>query len=317
MRFGKAFGLSATCWKLMVKTVVCQVLLIALVIALCLLIVGGLFETVMTAVNEIRFAEAVETVVDGIKSGNFNGDILGQAADILLQDFGKVLEQLPQLFGRMELAYLMLILIYVACRMLVASSDIAVYCSLGEFMTTNYIRPFTWYFVKKLGKSFRFVLLQAVTAILLDFVIIFSTVGFSLLLLPFGSWTFVPALVLGIALYAMRLTLLSLWAPSIVMENVGVGKGLGNGFASVTKCFWSVYVKTFAVVCVMAIVTVGANWLLPSAITAAVTAAIDLIAFYLLKCVNMVEYFESKQLPYFYKKLKMFGLEEVEKKYAK
>ena len=310
MRFKKEIGLSLVCWKTLLKAMVAQLFTVAATVAIAMMVLGD----VLPYVAELGVFDALHQAARGIADGTFTSGDFAALLDDVVAKFQGVTERLPDFLARIEFVYFVLIVLLIVYRMLVAITDLPVYCAVNEFMTTNGKRPFLWYFFKKFGKSVKFSAMQALIALPLDLATIFTTIGFFLLfLLPFGGlWTLIVSLAVGLFLYSLRLTLTSFWAPAVVADDLKVSVALRRGVAAVTENFWHGFYKNALVATLALVCGLALNLLWESAWAAVVSVVLGFVLFYLLKCVNLVEYFETKGLPYFYKKISIEELESGE-----
>lgn len=316
MLFNKALVLSANNWKVMVKALICQTLILALACALCFLLFGGLVEDVIKVLSTVDWNGFLEDTITSIANGSFNAENFAQALNECLQQTQAAIEAMPNIWNRVEVSYAMCIVLFLLYRMLISFSDVAVGFQLQEFMTSNASRPFTWYLVKKLGEALKFILLQMLLTLPLDLVIVFGSIGMGLVFaLTLKWWAIIPAALIVLVLYSARHTYFAFWLPSIVTDGEGVRKGLTKGCSVIPCRFLHVFWKTFMLICIMAAIFVLSVMYIENNILKLVVGVLpNLILFFLLKCINLVEYFEATKRPYFYKTVMVEGTERFNKR---
>lgn len=315
----KAFVLSANNWKVMLKALFCQVLILALMSALCFLIFGGLVEDCIEIFSSVDWSGFLENTFNAIANAEFNAADFSAELDELISQTREVIESIPNIWNRVEVSYVICIVMFLVYRMLISFSDVSAGCQIQEFMTSNSSRPFTWYFVKKFIVSLKFASLQTLLALPLDFFIVISGLGICLALaIVMGWWSVVPAVLIMVTLYSARQAYFAFWLPTVVTDEMGVRKSLTKSVSVIPYRFWHVFWKTLAVVCVMAACFVlSVVYVQNSILKLFVSTVPNLILFFILKCVNFVEYFEATKRPYFYKKVDVEGTERFNKKYQR
>ena len=74
MLFNKAMGLAVHNWKVMVKALVCQILILALIIALCYLIFGSFVDDVINVLAAGEWGKFLSETVESVANATFNGN---------------------------------------------------------------------------------------------------------------------------------------------------------------------------------------------------------------------------------------------------
>ncbi len=314
--FKKAFTLAGYNWKVMLKALICQVLILALVASLCFLIFGGLVEDCLQIFETVDLSDFLAETITHIVNGEFEFRIFSDRLAQIIEEAGNAIESIPNIWNRVEVSYVAFVCIFLAYRMLVSISDLSAGFQLQEFMTSNATRPFSWYFVKKFASSLKFVFLQTLLALPLDLFVILSSVGVCLALSVFmGWWAIVPSITVLLVLYSARLSYFAFWLPVASTEELGIGKSLTRSASLIPFRFWGVFWKTLVIVFIMAVcfslsVVFGNN----NVVTLATSSIPSLLLFFLLKCVNFVEYFTATNRPFFCKKVDVEGTERFNKK---
>lgn len=316
MTSNKVFMLASHNWKVMLKALFCQIIILALVSALCLLIFGGLVEEILGAFSSVNFSEFFADIVESFTNKTFDAELFAQKVSQMVASIRDAVETIPNVWNRVEVSYVICIILLLVYRMLISLTDVTVGFQVCEFMTSNASRPFTWYFVKKFGESLRFISLQMLITLPLDAMILISSVALYLLLaILLGFWALIPTLAVLLVLFTVRYTLFAFWLPSIVSDDLGVCKSLTKGVATVPYRFWQVFWKTLLIVSCMAIVTtVSVLYINNSVLKLIVSTVPNLVLFFFLKCVNLAEYFECTNRPYFCKNVDVEGTERYNKK---
>lgn len=316
MTFNKILSLSAHNWKVMLKALFCQVVILALILALGFLVFGGVLDELVKVVQAGGWGDFISETVISISDGTFSGTAFSGSLAYCIEQTRAAIESIPNMWDRVEWSYISVIVLFLVYRMLVSFSDVPVSFQLYEYMTSNTARPFTWYFVKKFGESCRFVLLQTVISVLLDLLIVAGGVTICLVFVTMLKWwTIIPGILITVFLYSMRQAYCAFWLPSIATENMGIRQSLINGLTVIPKRFWRVFWKTFLIIVVMAAITVVSVVFLDDYVAKLILATVpNLCLFFLLKCVNMAEYFEATERPYFFKTVYVEGTDRYNRR---
>lgn len=316
MLFNKALVLSANNWKVMVKALFCQVLILVLVTGFCFLVFGGLVDEIVQAFSSVNGNEFLSEIFTSIQNGTFYGDTFLENLRVFVSRLKEAAEAIPNVWNRVEVSYASCILLVFVYRLLISFSDVAVGFQLHEFMTSNSERPFLWYAVKKFGESWRFIFAQMLLTLPLDALILVGGVGIGFLFaISLKAWGILPAAIIILFLYASRQTYCAFWLPALVSEDLNVRQSLTKGISTIPYRFWRVFWKTLVVVCIMLAIAVLSVLYVRNPIWKLVVGTVpNLVLFFLLKCINFVEYFEATSRPYFFKKVDVEGTERFNKK---
>ena len=318
MTLGKSLRLSACNWKVLLKSVVCQAVVFAVVLALCTTMFGGIVGQIADAFKKSGVVDFVNQTLTRIADGTFDPTEFSNGVQNIVSAFQQAIAEVQNVWGHVEVTYILLLLVMCAYRMLIAMTDVTVDCQLEEFMTSNASRPFSWFFFKKQGETWLFALWQMLLTLPLDLTIIFGCLGFYLLFLAtFRWWTIIPIAFIAVLLYSARLTLFAFCLPAIVTEHdKTTGQAFRHGLSTVFNCFWRVYVKTMLVVLlIVAIFTVSVVFVTDPILMAVLAVLPNFILFFWLKNINMVEYFEATGRPYFSKLMTIEGTDRYNKKH--
>ena len=315
---GKSIRLALANWKVLVKSLLCQFLVMAIIIALAFTVFGGLVEDIVQAFSGTNFLEEfVKKTYQSITDGTFNNQLFIDDLQVLMDQFSQIIESIPNLWQRVELSYIAFLLILGAYRILIAYPDIASCYQLDEFMTSNAVRPFTWYLVKKQGKTWKFAFGQFVISTMLDLLVISGVFGIYIIFFSAMKWwTVFIAILIGLALYALKQSWFSLWLPSVVANDSGVREGLKDGLSKIPYRIWSVFWRTFLTMLGEFVIVIVSFLFIKSPLVSMLTTTLTgAMAFFLLKCINMVQYYEACQKPYFFKVVEIQGTERYNKKH--
>ena len=149
--------------------------------------------------------------------------------------------------------------------------------------------------------------------------IVFGCLGFYLLfLVTFRWWTIIPIAIVGVLLYTARLTLFAFCLPAVVTEGVSVREAFRTGLSTVFRRFGQVYVKTLLVVAVMLAFLTCSIVFIPDAYGLSFLGVLPgFVLFFVLKNIDMCEYFEATNRPYFSKVMDVEGTERYIRKHGK
>ncbi len=315
----KPLVLASCNWKVLIKSILYQMLLLALIVALGYLIFGNLVDDVITVIHDNNVNSFLADTVNSIMNGDFDSEQFAARLSELISQLRKAISTIRLPFGGVTMSYVLFCIIFVVYRLFVSLTDVAAACQLEEFMTSNAERPFVWFVIKKQGVTWKFVLLQTAFALPIDILIAVGCMGFYVLfLLAFNWWTVIPVIAIAVLLYVVRLTFFSFTLPSVVCNEGSVSKAFKYGLARSLLRFWSVFWKTLVVVCLMLASSILCLMFIGNAIVkTAVTSLINFVLFFYIKCVNMVEYFRFDNRPFFYKRVEIEGTERYNRKQAR
>lgn len=306
-------------WKVLLKSLVYQMLLLALIVALGYLIFGNLVDDVLVLWRENHIGDFMSETVGSIVNGSFDSEKFSSDLGNLITQTRQSIASLRIPFGGAAMAYVLFCLIFVAYRVFVSLTDVTASCQLEEFMTSNAERPFTWFFIKKMGTTWKFILLQTALTLPMDLLILGGCLAFyALFLLAFSWWTVIPVLLIAVLLYVARLSMFAYTLPAVVCSEGSVRKAFKQGLANAMVRFWHVFWKTLIVVGVMLVVTVLCLMYIANPILkTAVTSLVNFVLYFYLKCVNMVEFFRFDNRPFFYKRVEIEGTDRYNRKLAR
>lgn len=312
----KPLILASRNWKVLLKSLVYQTLLLALMVALGYLVFGNLVDEIAVIIRDNNVGDFLSDAVNSIVSGEFDSNAFSSRLAELIADIRESIASLNIPFGGATMSYVLFCVIFVLYRLFVSLTDVAAACQLEEFMTSNAERPFTWFVIKKQGVTWKFALLQTAFALPLDLLIIFGCIGFYLLfLIAFNWWTIIPVAIIGLLFYVARLTLFSFTLPSVVCNEGSVRMAFKQGLARSPLRFWHVFWKTLVVVALIAVIAVLSFMFVDNAIVKTVLTTVPSFALYFyIKCVNMVEYFRFDNRPFFYKRVEIEGTDRYKRK---
>ena len=315
----KPLKLASYNWKVLLKSILYQALLLALFIALGSMVFGNLFEDITRLIRENNVKDFLQNTINSIFYGEFNSEQFATELGNLVANMQDSISSLSFPWGAPTLSYILFIFIFVVYRLLVSLTDVACDCQLEEFMTSNAERQFTWFFIKKQGKSWQFVLLQTALVLPLDTLIVTGSVGFYLIfLIAFNWWTIIPVALIALLFYVIRQTLFAFCLPAVVCEDMSTRKSYKLGLSMIMTRFWHVFWKTLIVICLMVGIAVVALMFIDNPIVSTITLTVpNFILFFYLKCVYIVEYFEAHNRPYFYKRVDIEGTDRHNRKLAR
>ena len=313
----KSLKLASYNWKVLVKAILLQVLLLALVIALGSLVFGNLFDDVAQLISENGVKEFLTNTVNSIFSAEFDSEVFASELGNMIANLRNSIAELHIPFGGVTMSYVLIVVVLVAYRLFVSLADVTCGCQLEEFMTANAERPFTWFFVKKQGAAWKFVLLQTALVLPLDILIVSGSVGFYLMfLIAFNWWTIIPVALIALLFYVVRQTLFAFCLPAVVCEDLPTRKAFKLGLSKIMSRFWRVFWKTLIVMCLMVGISVVSLAFIHNRLASTVVLTVpNFVLFFYLKCINFVEYFQADNKPFFYKRVEVEGTERYNRKH--
>lgn len=306
-------------WKVLLKSLFYQAILLALTIAIGFTLFGNTVYDLMHAFNDENLQNFASQTINAILAGDFDSLQFTDSLNNLIAELQQVISSIRFPWGGATLSYIIFVVIVALYRVLISLTDVAAMCQLDEFMTSNACRPFSWFFLKKQGRTWKFVLLQTAIALPLDILIISGGIGFYLVfLIAFRWWTIIPVCVIAYLLYIIRQTFFAFCLPAVACEPTHTGAAFRKGVAMIVGRFWQVFWKTLAVLSVAALIAVLAILFIPSPwLTTVVISVPHFVLFFYLKCINIVEYFKAENRPFFYKRVDVEGTERYIRKMDK
>jgi len=245
----KSLSLAGKNWKVLLKAIICQTLILALVIALGFLLFGGFIEEALGILSESNVKEFAYNTVTSVIDGTFESAVFASELTAVIDRLQDSISSIHNFWGSVEITYISLILMFCAYRILISLTDVAVDCQLEEYMTSMSSRPFSWFFFKKQGRSWKFAVVQFLIGFPLDLLIATGCIGFYLLfLIAFNWWTIIPVAILLILLYSVRLTLFAFCLPAVAVEDMPPYKAFKYGMSQVIGRFGKVLWKNLVIV---------------------------------------------------------------------
>lgn len=305
----KSLSLASHNWKVLLKSILYQALLLAFVLASAMTLFGDLVDRLVEIFNKNHIQEFISQTISSIVAGTFDTNAFTQQLTQLIVDIQQSISSLQLPWGGATLSYVLFAVILVMYRLFVSLADVVVDCQLEEFMTSNSSRPFIWFFFKKQGRTWKFSLLQAAITLPLDLLIVFGCVGFyELFLIAFNWWTIIPVAIIGVLFYMIRVTIFSLCLPAVACEDMGVSKAFKKGLVALIGRFWHVFWKTAIVIALIVITNVLSLTLIHNGwVSTLVSTVPSFILFFYLKCVCIIEYFHADNRPFFHKRVDVEG----------
>lgn len=307
----KSFTLAANNWKVMLKALMCQLIILALIVACSFLIFGDVTDNIINVFTAGGWEEFLSDTVKSVGDATFNGSIFASELTSCIEKTQAAIEAIPNMWNTVEVSYISFLVLCLLYRVLISLSDVAVSFQLNEFMTSNAERPFVWFFFKKFWESLAFSALQTAVTLPLDILVLSgATVICLVFVLTLKWWSIIPAAIILLVLYSARLAYFAFWLPAVAAEEMKIPQALKKGLSISPYRFWHVFWKTFVIIVLMAaIAVVGVVFVQNNVLKMVVGVVPNLILFFLLKCVNFVEYFEAAHRPYFYKRVEVEGTE--------
>lgn len=318
MLFSKTLRIALVNWKAFVKSLLFQVLALALFVALATFAFGPITQDVLNAFQSNGVNDTIAHTVQSLVNGTFNVDhFINEDLSSLTMSIKQAIESVPNMWNRVEVSVIICIVVFLIYRFLVSCTDIAVGYQIDEFMSSNSARPFTWFLFKKAGRSVAFVGLQLLLALVFDTLIIGASVTMGIIcMLIFGWWAIIPVALIAVVLYAMRHTVMSFCLPSVVCnDSQKVGVAFRDGLALVIKNLGKVFGRTLLVVAVLVVTSAVAYLFNENRLIAlAISAVVNFVLFFIIKCLNFVLYYEVNNQPYFFKPILLEGTEQYNRK---
>ena len=315
----KALRLSVINWRSMLNALGIQLCIFLATATFGVLVFGDYAVELFNVFTQSGIGDFASKIILSLQAQTFDSAAFSAELSGVVSNLHNAIGAMKISSQSLGLAYLSLVATLFFYRILISLTDVTVASQIAEFMNSTARRPFIWYFVKRQRRAWAFSVFQCLIASILDVLIVFGTIGIYLMfLVVFSWWTIIPAVAIGAILYSMRLTFMSFCLPSITCEaQMTPSKALTNGLSQIFYHFGKVLWKTIVVIVLLAAIMVASVYVENQFLSAVMIFVPNMYAFYLLKCVGMVEYFEANQRPYFYKKIAIEGTDSFNKQYNK
>ena len=321
MILSKTFKIAISNWSTLLKSLIFQLCSLALFVAGASFVFGPLAEDVINAFQSNGVNDTIAHTLQSLTQGTFNVEhFLNEDLKTLVLSIKTSIESVPNMWNRVEISVGICVVVFLISRFFGSFTDVAAGCQIDEFMSSNAERPFLWFLFKKFGRSVAFVGLQMLLAIVVDTLIIGASVAMAVICtFIFGWWAIIPVLVIGVLLYAIRHSLMAFCLPSVVHSDPAkVGVSFGEGLSLSIKNFGKIFPRTLLLISVLTLTSAVAYLFNENRILAlAISAAINFVLFFVVKCLNFVLYYEVNNYPYFFKRLLLEGTERYNRKNKK
>lgn len=321
MIFHKTLRIALVNWKSFIKSLLFQALALALFVALMTFAFGPLAQEVLTAFRSNGVDETISHILQSLFNGTFNADhFINEDMKTVIINVKQSLESVTNVWNRVEVSVIICFLAFLLYRFWVSCTDITVGYQIDEFMSSDSSRPFTWFLFKKSGRSVAFVGLQMLFAIILDSLIFSSGIAMAVICMAiFGWWAIIPVFVLSVVLYAARHTFMAFCLPSVVCNDTQkVSVAFRSGLNESINHFGKIFGRTLLIILLM-VVTTTISYLFNANrfIVLSVSALLNFVLFYIIKCLNFVLYYEANNHSYFFRPILLEGTEQHNRKTKK
>ncbi len=300
MKFSDTFRIASRNLKLLGKTFLTQLITLAIVVGLAFVSLHETISGVVDTLNRTGVLLQLQNVVNTLFTGNFEMALFEQAVADLLHSIEAAVSAVPDFYAKFTLSYMSFFMALAIGKYLNGFADLPICYCLNEFMSASVGGQYVWAYFKHFGSSALYYLMYMLLTFPLEMLIFTGAIGAYLLFLsPLGLTGIILTLVLVLLFYAGRITLFSMWLPTFIDEGSGVKKSLKSGLKNAIDVFPSVYWKTLALVAGAFALMLTALLTLPLGWFAGITVVLFLLAYFLLKCLSMVEYYSLKGKKYF------------------
>ena len=306
MKFGDTFRIASRNLALLGKTFLTQLITLAIVVGLAFVSLNETISGVAETLNRTGILLQLQNVGNTLFSGNFEISVFEQAVSEFLRSIEKAVQAVPDFYAKFTVSYLAFFVALTIGKYLNGFADLPICYCLNEFMSASVRGHYVWAYFKYFGHSALYYLFYMLLSFPMDLLIFAGAVGLYLLFLsPLGLFGVILALALFLVFYAGRIALFSMWLPTFIDEGNGVGSSLKNGLKNAVDVFPSVFWKTLVCVAVAFALMLIALITLPLGWFAGISVVLFLLTYFLLKCLNMVEYFSLKGKKYFKSKIRI------------
>lgn len=305
--------LAASNIKLALKSALAQFLLLCIFTAIVVLVLNVSAES-FSKLFDSGLYETPKMVIEGLLNG---GGIDEAVVDVqqLIIEITALFQQGSPLFeeflNTVFLLYIAITIVIALFNFLIGLTELTVCKCLNDFMTVGVQRPFGWQFFRILGKSALYQLMKNLIMIMTEMLLLCVSVGLYLIFLSgMGIAGVIIFVVIGIMLYAFKLTLFSFWAPAICAEGTTVLESFKKSLKVLVDKFIQVYAYAFIISVVVSAVLGVICYFWGGYVSMALTPVVVYLSGYELTCVSMALYYEAEGKTYFTRKLDMVTTNE-------
>lgn len=313
MNVKKSLRLSVTNWQLTIKVICTQLFTISAFVGIAAVFMTGTINNVIKAIQQTSVLENFQNLILHFNLEQFDTEeFIGQLS-VFVNSVSEALSLVPNFYKQVVFAGIFIILGVFVTKLVSGFCDLALISSLNEFMLTSSNRPYFWWYSHNIVKSLLFQLLYLSLTFFWDFFNIIGVVAMYLFILSsLGGMGVAIAVAIYLLLTSLRLTIFAFWLPSYANENRQLTHALADALKTIVDRFVWIFLQTLVISVVYGTLLVCIILYLNSIWIFVVAIAVGLYAFYMLKCMNIVEYYEAKGKAYFVKPIKL-NYEDINK----
>jgi len=307
MLFKKTFSLVGSNYVTHLKSLIFQLFLLALIVALFGLFFFDFGVNLVNAVREERLIEQTQTILSDLI--NWNGDNetkFLRDVDEFVYSITDIMASIPNFTQRMVFAVWFLIFAVYAIYFIAGTIQFTVAYSLNQFMSANIHTIFTWVFFKGFKEDSKITLISAFLCVLLDFGIAMTAIGaYVVFLSSLGMWGIIIAVIAFIILICLRKSLFAFLLPLYVNNEFNLKHAFKENNNMLFENFAKVFINTLLFGVVSVICVLLCLILFKVVVASILMILLSSFSSYALSCSYFVNYYEAIKKPYFTKKVKL------------
>ena len=292
MRFKNSFKILVAKFSLVWNILVYYVISAIIIASIGAAVLIPFFETF----KEMELSQDFNKIIVSLLQNRSLEEVSVQFMDVYTRIMDEFLT-IPQVGWSLRI--FLLGIIGVLARLILGFCELSILSVLEGHMSANAKYSFTGAYLSNLGKSIKYQFSKMLFTLPYDIFTVFVLYSMTYLFKVPGLALFLPVLIMGvfIILVSFRLTVMSHWGASIIVDNNGIFKGLAQGLRLVfnKKNFLSI----FSSFLVMVILAVALNVFVTFfTLSAGLFLTIPLTILW-CNCINMTSYYMSTGKRYY------------------
>lgn len=292
MRFKNSFKILVAKFSLVWNILVYYVISAIIIASIGAAVLIPFFETF----KEMELSQDFNKIIVSLLQNRSLEEVSVQFMDVYTRIMDEFLT-IPQVGWSLRI--FLLGIIGVLARLILGFCELSILSVLEGHMSANAKYSFTGAYLSNLGKSIKYQFSKMLFTLPYDIFTVFVLYLMTYLFKVPGLALFLPVLIMGvfITLVSFRLTVMSHWGASIIVDNNGIFKGLAQGLRLVfnKKNFLSI----FSSFLVMVILAVALNVFVTFfTLSAGLFLTIPLTILW-CNCINMTSYYMSTGKRYY------------------
>ena len=139
----KSLSIASFNWKVLLKSLFCQVLVLVLMVAFVVTVFGALAGDILRVVSEIGVTDFINSTASAIIGGEFSSEVFSAELTAMIDSLRENIKTIRWPWGGVTMSYIVVALTLIVYRLFVSlkSRDV-----LGRFPACNCFAPCRWIF---------------------------------------------------------------------------------------------------------------------------------------------------------------------------